>query len=209
MRKVASNILKKNFSSTFTSISTDQETIWRKLLVESKPYSDKLKKLLIINTPNCLDPTQEQFQRKINQYTIKDMIDNQYIKVIPKLSFGEHEEVKSYVLLEFDDFTPTSNPQYRDCVISFSIICHLDYWGMNDYKLRPWEIAGYIDGILNGEKLSGIGTLQFLGASQLVLNEYLGGVLLRYIATNSDLSNDIDKVDNNLPSNHQHGVVMA
>lgn len=209
MRKVASNILKKNFSSTFTSISTDQETIWRKLLVESKPYSDKLKKLLIINTPNCLDPTQEQFQRKINQYTIKDMIDNQYIKVIPKLSFGEHEEVKSYVLLEFDDFTPTSNPQYRDCVISFSIICHLDYWDMNDYKLRPWEIAGYIDGILNGEKLSGIGTLQFLGASQLVLNEYLGGVLLRYIATNSDLSNDVDKVDNNLPSNHQHGVVMA
>lgn len=209
MRKVASNILKKNFSSTFTSISTDQETIWRKLLVESKPYSDKLKKLLIINTPNCLDPTQEQFQRKINQYTIKDMIDNQYIKVIPKLSFGEHEEVKSYVLLEFDDFTPTSNPQYRDCVISFSIICHLDYWDMNDYKLRPWEIAGYIDGILNGEKLSGIGTLQFLGASQLVLNEYLGGVLLRYVATNSDLSNDVDKVDNNLPSNHQHGVVMA
>ena len=208
MRKVASNILKKNFSSTFTSISTDQETIWRKLLVESKPYSDKLKKLLIINTPNCLDPTQEQFQRKINQYTIKDMIDNQYIKVIPKLSFGEHEEVKSYVLLEFDDFTPTSNPQYRDCVISFSIICHLDYWDMNDYKLRPWEIAGYIDGILNGEKLSGIGTLQFLGASQLVLNEYLGGVLLRYVATNSN-SNDDEHIDNSLPAIHEHGVVTA
>ena len=208
MRKVASNILKKNFSSTFTSISTDQETIWRKLLVESKPYSDKLKKLLIINTPNCLDPTQEQFQRKINQYTIKDMIDNQYIKVIPKLSFGEHEEVKSYVLLEFDDFTPTSNPQYRDCVISFSIICHLDYWDMDDYKLRPWEIAGYIDGILNGEKLSGIGTLQFLGASQLVLNEYLGGVLLRYIAKNSN-ANDDEHIDNSIPAIREHGIVTA
>ncbi len=208
MRKVASNILQKNFSSTFTSIPKDQETIWRKLLVESKPYSDKLKRLLIINTPNCLDPTQEQFQRKINQYTIKDMLDNQYIKVIPKLSFGEHEEVKSYVLLEFDDFTPTTNPQYRDCVISFSIICHLDYWGMDDYKLRPWEIAGYIDGILNGEKLSGIGTLQFLGASQLVLNEYLGGVLLRYVATNSN-SNDDEHIDNSLPAIHEHGVVTA
>lgn len=208
MRKVASNILQKNFSSTFTSISKDQETIWRKLLVESKPYSDKLKKLLIINTPNCLDPTQEQFQRKINQYTIKDMIDNQYIKVIPKLSFGEHEEVKSYILLEFDDFTPTSNPQYRDCVISFGIICHLDYWDMDDYKLRPWEIAGYVDGILNGEKLSGIGTLQFLGASQLVLNEYLGGVLLRYIATNSNSSDD-EHIDDSLPAIHEHGVVMA
>lgn len=200
MKKIASNILKKNFASTFLSCSKDQEAIWRKLLVDSKPYSDKLKRLLIINTPNCLDPSQEQYQRKINQYTVKDMMDNQYIKVIPKLSFGEHEEVKSYVLLEFDDFTPTSNPQYRDCVISFSIICHLDYWGMDDYKLRPWEIAGYIDGILNGEHLSGIGTLQFLGASQLVLSEYLGGVMLRYVATHGH--DDQEHIDNELPAPH-------
>lgn len=200
MKKIASDVLKKNFASTFLSCSKDQESIWRKLLVESKPYSDKLKRLLIINTPNCLDPSQEQYQRKINQYTVKDMLDNQYIKVIPKLSFGEHEEVKSYVLLEFDDFTPTSNPQYRDCVISFSIICHLDYWGMDDYKLRPWEIAGYIDGILNGEHLSGIGTLQFLGASQLVLSEYLGGVMLRYVATHGH--EDEEHIDNSLPAPH-------
>ena len=71
MKKIASNILKKNFASTFLSCSKDQEAIWRKLLVDSKPYSDKLKRLLIINTPNCLDPSQEQYQRKINQYTVK------------------------------------------------------------------------------------------------------------------------------------------
>ncbi len=57
---------------------------------------------------------------------------------------------------------------------------------MDDYELRPWLIAGYIDGILNETKLSGIGTLQFMGASQVVLNEYLGGVILRYVATHSD-----------------------
>ena len=45
---------------------------------------------------------------------------------MPKIPFGEHEEVKSYILLEFDDFVPTSNPEYRDCVISFTIVCHLD-----------------------------------------------------------------------------------
>lgn len=200
MRKVASNMLKKNFSSTFLSCAKDQELIWRKLLVDSKPYSDKLKKLLIVNTPNCLDPSQEQYQRTINKYTVNDMIDDGYIKVIPKLTFGEHEEVKSYVLLEFDDFVPTDNPQYRDCVISFSIICHLDYWNMDDYKLRPWEIAGYIDGILNNERLSGIGTLQFLGASQLVLSEYLGGVSLRYLATHSKADDEEHSSDNNIPS---------
>lgn len=37
--------------------------------------------------------------------------------------------------------------------------------------------------MLDNTKLSGIGTLQFAGASQVVLNEYLGGIILRYIAT--------------------------
>jgi hypothetical protein len=199
MRKTASNVLKKNFKSSFLSCQKDQETIWRKLLVESKPYSDRLKKLLIINAPNCLDSTQTQYQRKIEQYTIRDMKDAQYIKAVPKLSFGEHEEVKSYIMLEFDDFTPTDNPRYRDCTISFSIICHLDYWEMDDYELRPWLIAGYIDGILDQTKLSGIGTLQFMGASQLVLNEYLGGVMVRYLATHSE-ADDSENIDNTLPA---------
>lgn len=202
MKKVGSNLLKKNFRSSFLSCSNDQETIWRKLLVESKPYSDKLKKLLIINASDCLDDTQVQYQQKIREYTVKDMKDDQYIKAVPKLSFGEHEEVKSYILLEFDDFVPTDNPMYRDCVISFSIVCHLDYWEMDDYKLRPWEIAGYIDGILDNEHLSGIGTLQFIGASQLVLSEYLGGVVLRYVATHSK-NDDSEKVNPDLPSKIQ------
>lgn len=199
MKHIASNMLKKNFKSTFMSCAKDQETIWRQLLVNSKPYSDKLKKLLIINTPNCLDSTQVQFQHKIDEYTIKRMKDEQYIKAIPKLSFGEHEEVKSYIMLEFDDFTPSENPEYRNCTISFTIISQLDYWELDDYELRPWLIAGYIDGILNETKLSGIGTLQFLGASQVVLNEYLGGVILRYTATHSD-ADDSERINNNYPA---------
>lgn len=199
MKKVASNLLAKNFKSTFMSCAKDQETIWRRLLVDSKPYSDKLKRLLIINTPDCLDRNQVVYQQEIDKYTIKTMMDDQYIKVIPKLSFGEHEEVKSYIMLEFDDFTPTTNPEYRDCTITFSIICHLDYWELEDYQLRPWMIAGYIDGILNETKLSGIGKLQFVGATQLILNEYLGGVMLRYTATHSD-ADDSERIDNSLPA---------
>lgn len=199
MKHIASNILNKNFKSTFISCSKDQETILKRLFVESKPYSDKLKRLLIINAPNCLDSSQIQYQEKINQYNIKRMKDEQYIKTIPKLSFGEHEEVKSYILLEFDDFLPSTNPEYRNCTISFTIISQLDYWELEDYELRPWMIAGYIDGILNETKLSGIGTLQFIGASQIVLNEYLGGVMLRYVATHSE-ADDSENIDNTLPA---------
>lgn len=199
MKHVASNILRTNYKSTFLSHAEDQETIWRKLFVESRPYSDMLKKLLIINTHDCLDRAQDQYQRKIEQYTIKDLHDNQYIKATPKLSFGEHEEVKSYIMLDFDDFSPSENPRYRNCVISFTIISQLDYWELDDYQLRPWMIAGYIDGIMNDTRLSGIGKLQFLGAQQLVLNEYLGGVMLRYSASHSEVD-DSQNIDNTKPA---------
>ena len=37
-----------------------------------------------------------------------------------------------------------------------------------------------------------------MGASELVMNEYLGGILLRYIATHGN--DDREKLDDNLPS---------
>ena len=175
--------LAKDFKSSFLSAEKDQQLIWKKLFVENRPYSDYLKRLLVINTNDCLDESKEQYKQVLKDYSMKKLREDGYLRVVPKLSFGEHEEVKSYVILEFDDYTPSENPQFRNCVISFTIISHLDYWELDDYKLRPHQIAGYIDGILDGTKLSGIGELRFLGASQVILNEYLGGVLLRYVAT--------------------------
>ena len=207
MRKTSA-LLANNFKSTFLSCEVDMETIWRKLFVESRPYSDKLKRLLVINTPNCLDEQQIQFQDEIEKANLVFLKDKQYIKNVPKLSFGEHEEVRSYILLEFDDFIPSGNSYYRDCTISITIISHLDYWELDDYKLRPYQIAGYIDGILNETKLSGIGTLQFMGASEIILNEYLGGVLLRYRATHG-YHDDVEKINNDLPALQDLGYVTV
>ena len=200
--KRQSALIANNFKNTFLSCEKDQEKIWRKLFVESKPYSDKLKRLLIVNTPDCLDESQEQYQMMIDKYDLATMRQKGYLKVTPKIAFGEHEEVRSYILLEFDDFTPSDNPEFRNCVISFTIICHLDEWELEDYKLRPHQIAGYIDGILNESKLTGIGTLRFLGASQLVLDENIGGMLLRYSATHgkSIEENGEAAINDNWPS---------
>jgi len=60
-RRVGKNMKKDlalrpvDFTSSFLSCEKDLETILRKLFVESQPYSDKLKKLLVINTKDCLD----------------------------------------------------------------------------------------------------------------------------------------------------------
>jgi hypothetical protein len=160
------------------------ETIIKKLFVDSRPYSDKLKRLLLINTDDCLfDTTNPAYIEKINSMSISDMREKGYIKIEPKIPFGENEEVKSYILITFDNFTPNrENEYYRDCVIEIDIICHTDYWDVGNFRVRPLQIAGYIDGILNGAKLSGIGTLDFISCNELVLSKELSGYCLMYSA---------------------------
>ena len=173
----------QNFSSSFISCEKDLESILKKIFVSSYPYSDYLKRLLVINTKDCLDLDNFEYQRAIDAKSIADLKKEGYFKIEPKIEFGEHEEVKSRLLIEFTSFTPnTTNPEYRDCVVDITILCHTDYWDLGDYKLRPIKIMGYIEGILNKSKLSGIGTLQFLGANEVVLDEDLSGYLLRYAA---------------------------
>ena len=172
------------FKSSFLSCEKDMETIIRKLFVESRPYSDKLKRLLLINTDDCLyDMTNPAYIEKINSMSISDMREQGYIKIEPKIPFGENEEVKSYILITFDNFVPNSqNEYYRDCVIEIDIICNTEYWDVGNFRVRPLQIAGYIDGILNNAKLSGIGTLQFVSCNELVLSKDLSGYCLMYSA---------------------------
>lgn len=170
------------FNSSFLSCQKDIETILRKLFIESKPYSDYLKRLLIINTEDCLDTDNPIYNEQIKK-SLKEIIDEGYISFIPKIKFGEHEKVKSYLVISIDNFSSNStNPYYRDCTVNFDIICHTDYWDIGDYQVRPLKIVGYIDGILNECKLSGIGTFNFLGCNQLLLNQELSGYTLSYRA---------------------------
>ena len=172
------------FKSSFLSCEKDLETIIKKLFVDSRPYSDKLKRLLLINTDDCLfDMTNPAYIEKINSMSISDMREKGYIKIEPKIPFGENEEVKSYILITFDNFTPNrENGYYRDCVIEIDIICHTDYWDVGNFRVRPLQIAGYIDGILNGARLSGIGTLDFISCNEIVLSKELSGYCLMYSA---------------------------
>ena len=178
--------------SSFLSCEKDAETIIKKLFVDSRPYSNELKRLLVINTKDCLDDSNENYCKIVENTSVKDLFEENYITLVPKVKMKEHEEVKSYIILTFDNFVETSNPEYRDCTISLDILCHTDCWALNNYQLRPMKIAGLIDGILNNCKLSGIGELHFLGCSEVPLNEDISGYTLLYHAThgNDDLITD-------------------
>lgn len=168
---------------SFYSFEKDVETIVKKLFTENT-YSEDLKRLLVINKKDCIDDrTSEVYRNIIKDTTVAKLVENGYITTTPKIRFPEHEEIKSYIVISFDDFTLNdTNPEFRDCTISFDIICHLDYWDIGNYRLRPLKIAGIIDSLLNNSKLSGIGTLNFLGCGQIQLDENLAGYTLLYRA---------------------------
>ena len=135
----------------------------------------RLKKLLYYTTKNALDKP--------------DLTDDQTyelfgknIKIVPKLYIDG--SVLAYIIISFDNFTPNaSNPEFRDNVISFDIICHFDQWQLEDFALRPYKIAAEIDSMFNNTHLTGIGELQFIGATQTVLTDEFAGLCLLYEAT--------------------------
>lgn len=172
--------LDKPIKSSFLSCEKNTELILQKLFVDNKQHSRKLKKLLVINTKDCLD--NPKYDDIVNKMSIGDMINEGYVRLYPKFAMQEHQEVKAYILISYDNFAMTDNPEFRDCTIDFDIICHTDYWDCGDFKIRPLQIAGYIDGLLNNEKLVGIGTLHFLGCKELLYNEHLSGYTLSFAA---------------------------
>lgn len=171
------------FKTSFLSVGKDTETILNKLFIQSGPHSEHLKRLLIINAKDCLSNTGSKAYQVAIKKSVKQIIDEGYIKLIPKIEFEEHAEVKAYVIVSYDNFTTNdTNPEFRDCTVNFDIICHTNYWDIGNYEVRPLKIAGYIDGILNEARLSGIGTFNFIGCNQIILNEELSGYTLSYRA---------------------------
>lgn len=175
--------LENNIHSSFYSSEKDAEIIIKRLFTQGGIYSDQLKRLLVLNTKDCLDNSNKSYREIIDNTSVKDIIEGNYLTLAPKIKMKEHEEVKSYIILTFDDFSETSNPEFRDCTVSFDILCHTDYWYLGNYQVRPMKIAGIIDGLLNKTKLTGIGELQFAEMKMLPLSNELAGYSLLFQAT--------------------------
>ena len=195
--------------SSFLFCDKDVEKILKTLFISSKPHSDILKRLLIINNKDCLDASNAEYQKIIDNYSLGDLIDQEYIRLNPKIERGVHEQIKTYILISLDNFSLNRiDSKYMDYNINFDIICYNDAFVLNNYKVRPIMICGYIDGILNSLtkenqyspnhqpqiKLSGIGEYNLLGCNFNILNEDLSMYTLTYRGVS--LSEDIQKIGN-------------
>lgn len=175
--------------SSFLACEKDTELILKKLFVDSCQHGEVLKRLLVVQNADALDKSYD-----VSDYSLKRLIDDQYINMDPLLKFPEHDQVKAFIGLHFDNFTPnSSNPEFRDSMIYFDIVCHHDFWFLGNYRQRPFKIMGCIDGILNKSRLTGIGQLQFMGSSKALLNENWSAFTLTYMAihgSDDQISND-------------------
>lgn len=143
------------------------------LIVDKILKNDRLKKLLYYTSKDCLsrpnlteDQSFELFEKNI--------------KNVPK--FYIDGSVLNYILINFDNFIPSLNPEFRDNQIEFDIICHFDQWNLGDFKLRPFLIAAELDTMFNNKHLTGIGKLQFTGANHILLTNEFAGICLTYQA---------------------------
>ena len=171
--------------SSFISIEKDMGTI-----VDMMLKNNRLKKLLYYNLENCL------FQENLTEDQSLELIEDGYIRMVPKLYVDK--DILNYIIISFDNFTPNmTNPEFRDNIISFDIICHFNQWQMPNFQLRPYKIAAEIDTLFNNRHLSGIGELQFLGANQILINDEFGGISLMYSAVHGedDKINSPNKLD--------------
>lgn len=159
--------------SSFLSINKDLDIIINRIL-----KNERLQKLLYYTNATPLD------QNSLDEDERLSLLTNN-IKIVPKLYVDG--SVLNYIIVSFDNFVPNAtNPEFRDNIISFDIICHFDQWQLKDFNLRPYRIAAEIDTLLNNTHLTGIGTLQFLGCNQLLLNEEFAGISLMYSAIHGD-----------------------
>ena len=61
----------KPIKSSFLSCEKDFEMILRKLFIESRPYSEELIKLLVINTKDCLDNKENpEYIKKVKEMNL-------------------------------------------------------------------------------------------------------------------------------------------
>ena len=154
--------------SAFLSVEKDME-----IIVDKIYKNPRIQRLLYYTTSDALEKPNLTDDQQL------ELLEHN-IKIVPKIKV---DKIKyNYLLISFNNFLLSNNPEFRDNIIEFDIICHLDNWQLRDFALRPFKIAAELDYMFNNKKLTGIGFLEFLSAQEKVLSDEYAAICLKYIA---------------------------
>ena len=155
-------------NSSFLSVEKDMGIIINKIL-----DNPRIQRLLYYTSSDALDKPNLNDDQKL------ELLKNN-IKIIPKIKVDNVNY--NYLLISFNNFLQSENTEFRDNIIEFDIICHLDNWQLKDFELRPFKIAAELDTMFNKKRMTGIGLLEFLSAQEKVLSDEYAAICLKYIA---------------------------
>lgn len=152
--------------STFASVEKYLQDIVGVLM-----KNERLKRLLYYTDSKALSLP------KLTQQQAFGMLNHQ-ILVVPQLNL--EPDTKPYVVISLDNFLPAEGQTtFRSIQLTFDIACNFEHWPLEDFQLRPYSIAGEIDAMIN-HSFFFEGIANFIGAKQLILNDYVGGLTLYY-----------------------------
>lgn len=154
--------------SDFLAISEDARKIVEKIV-----KNENICKLLKITDVNALTETmtEEEKIKLIDKY------------IILNSHFPEDNEMKNFIMIDFDHFSPSENPEYISCTINFSIFCNVENWEVKNKGktyFRLYYIAHEILKDFSKSKMTGIGNLEYIGGESIILGtdvKYKGIVL--------------------------------
>ena len=159
--------------SSFLSVDKDMNLIVNRIL-----ENERLCKMLYYSSADALKRRELTEEEKLSMF-------GKNIKIVPKLTVDN--EVLQYLCIGFSNFiTNPTNPEFRDHTIEFDIVCHFDQWTLGDFALRPYKIAAELDTMFNNRKFAGIGLLEFVGATPIMLTDEFGGLCLMYRTVNGE-----------------------
>lgn len=160
-------------NSSFLSLEKDMN-----IIVDMIMKNDRLKKLLYYTTKDCMSKPNLTEDETISLF-------GKQIKTVPKITVDG--SVLNYIIVSFDNFiSNNTNPEFRDNIVEFDIICHFDQWQIKDFELRPYKIAAELDSMFNNKRLTGIGEVEFLGANQMILTDEYAGLCLTFRVVHGD-----------------------
>lgn len=103
------------------------------------------------------------------------------ISFVPTVEDDE-ETTESVVLILLDHFSLNrGNKDFKNLRIRFNVICPTRSWTMDHQSIRPIMIMSEIEKMINGQRIAGIGTMQFSGADRLVISQNISGYVLDYV----------------------------
>lgn len=159
--------------SSFLSVDKDMNLIVNHIL-----ENERLCKMLYYSSADALKRKELTEEEKLSMF-------GKNIKIVPKLTVDN--EVLQYLCIGFSNFiTNPTNPEFRDHTIEFDIVCHFDQWTLGDFALRPYKIAAELDTMFDKKKFAGIGLLEFVGATPIMLTDEFGGLCLMYRTVNGE-----------------------